>query len=108
MLPTPGALLTVITPSATIQRAGEASWADAHSSRLRPSNSTIASDGGAMPTPGVTTLGTGSQSSVSCGFGCAASVAAARIVSANRFVDFERINTKGSAMALPHSLALLI
>src|SRR5438270_11330408 len=70
MLPTPFSLLTVRTPSATVHLAGDLSLAETHSSRFLPSNSTIASEGGAVLfTPGVTTLGTGSQTSVSSGFG---------------------------------------
>jgi hypothetical protein len=65
-------LSTVMTPSSTRQRAGPVgpSWpTDTHSSRLRPSKSTIASDGGARLTtgPGVTTFGTGCHTSVSSG-----------------------------------------
>src|SRR5580704_7979804 len=76
MLPTPGALLTVMTPSATIHFAGDLSWADTHSSRFFPSNRTIASEGGALQVaPGVTIFGTGSQTSVSSGFGLACSCA---------------------------------
>ena len=45
-------------------------FADTHSSRLRPSNNTMASDGGALfAAPGVTTFGTGDQTSVSSGRG---------------------------------------
>src|SRR5579864_6168803 len=65
----PAALLTVMTPSATIHFAGDLSCAETHSSRFFPSNSTIASDGGAAHVaPGVTTFGTGCQTSVSSGF----------------------------------------
>jgi hypothetical protein len=46
--------------------------AETHSSRFLPSNSTIASEGGAaLLAPGVTILGTGSDTSVSWGFGAA-------------------------------------
>src|SRR5271167_2623299 len=66
----PPALFTVITPSATIHFAGDLSRFETHSSKFLPSNRTIASDGGAVQlAPGVTTFGTGSQISVSCGFG---------------------------------------
>jgi hypothetical protein len=62
------ALLTVMTPLLTIQLAGDLSRVFTHSSRFLPSNRTMASEGGAESTaPGVTTLGTGSQTSVSCG-----------------------------------------
>jgi gluconate 2-dehydrogenase gamma chain len=47
MFPTPFALLTVRTPSATIHLAGDLSLFCTHSSRFLPSNSTIASEGGA-------------------------------------------------------------
>src|SRR5579875_290148 len=84
----PAALLTVRTPSATVHLAGDLSLAETHSSRLLPSNSTIASEGGApQVTPGVTTLGTGSHTSVSSalGFGdcCAQRFAAAAMRAAN-------------------------
>src|SRR5271167_4047156 len=73
MLPTPGALRTVITPSATVHLAGEPSCAETHSSRFLPSKSTMASEGGAaLVAPGVTTLGTGSHTSVSWGLGAGA------------------------------------
>src|SRR5438552_653777 len=66
MLPTD--LSTVMMPSATFQRAGEWSLVETHWSRLRPSNSTIASDGGALlVAPGDTTEGTGSHCSVAFG-----------------------------------------
>src|ERR1700730_11694489 len=64
----PADLSTVMTPSATFQRAGEWSLTEAHWSRLRPSNSTIASVGGALSVaPGETTAGTGSHCSVAFG-----------------------------------------
>src|SRR5882724_397574 len=64
----PADLSTVMTPSATFQRAVEWSLTDAHWSRLRPSNSTIASVGGAQSVaPGETTVGTGSHCSVAFG-----------------------------------------
>src|SRR5271165_3431186 len=66
----PDDLRTVITPSATIHFAGELSAAETHSSRFLPSKRMTASDGGTVQlAPGVTTFGTGSQTSVSCGFG---------------------------------------
>src|SRR5690348_15313339 len=64
MLPTPGALLTVNTPSWTNHLAGEPSCAETHWSRFLPSKSTMASEGGcAGVTPGVTTAGTGDHCS---------------------------------------------
>src|ERR1700730_10758142 len=64
----PAALSTVMNPSVTFQRAGEWSLTDTHWSRLRPSNSTIASVGGALSVaPGETTGGTGSHCSVAFG-----------------------------------------
>src|SRR5271166_5136576 len=72
----PAALFTVSTPLATIHLAGDLSLTDTHSSRFLPSKSTMASEGGAASVaPGVTTLGTGSHTSVSCGFGAAGSCA---------------------------------
>src|SRR5277367_4720050 len=69
----PPDLFTVITPSATSHLAGDLSLLVTHSSRFLPSNSTIASDGAApQVAPGLTTLGTGSQISVSSGFGLVA------------------------------------
>src|SRR5687768_4496292 len=67
----PAFLLTVITPSATVHCAGDLSFTLSHSFWFFPSNRTIASDGGGVGTsgPGVTTLGTGSQTSVSSGLG---------------------------------------
>src|SRR5215472_14931746 len=68
MLPDPGALLTVMTPSLTTHFAGALSDVFTHSSRFLPSNRTIASDGGAESAEaGVTTLGSGSHTSVSWG-----------------------------------------
>src|SRR3954462_144548 len=64
----PCALLTVITPSATIHCAGDLSFAVTHSSMFLPSNRMIASEGGAAQVaPGVTTFGIGSHISVSSG-----------------------------------------
>src|SRR5487761_505159 len=78
MLPTPGALFTSMTPSRTNQRAGVWSCAETHSFRFLPSKRMIASDGAAPAVaPGVTTGGTGAQTSVSFGFGWAACCATA-------------------------------
>src|SRR6185437_15917217 len=72
----PPALFTVSTPSATVHFAADLSRTDTHSSRFLPSNSTIASEGAAVQVaPGVTTFGTGCQTSVSSGFGLPASCA---------------------------------
>src|SRR5580704_15271353 len=66
----PPDLFTVITPLATSHFAGDLSLLVTHSSRFLPSNSTIASEGAApQVAPGTTTFGTGSQISVSSGFG---------------------------------------
>src|SRR3974390_2337157 len=66
----PAAFLTVMTPSATVHCAGDLSCADTHSSRFLPSKRTRASDGGAPHVaPGVTTFGSGAQTSVSSGLG---------------------------------------
>src|SRR5260221_2909916 len=64
----PAFLFTVITPFDTVQPAGPPPRADFHSSRLRPSNSWMASDG-ASPhlAAGVTIFGTGDHTSVSSG-----------------------------------------
>src|ERR1035437_7985322 len=98
MLPTPGAFLTVITPSATFHWAGEWSWADTHSSRFLPSKRTIASEGGtALVAPGVTTLGTGVHTSVSSGLGAAGccdergAVRAINVAKARNFEFWERM-----------------
>src|SRR5579862_4922943 len=65
----PDFFFTVRTPSPTIQSAGDPSFTWTHSSSFLPSNSTIASEGGAANVaPGVTTGGTGSHTSVSSGF----------------------------------------
>src|SRR5690242_14581675 len=65
----PPDLTTVATPLATDHFAGDPSLAETHWSRFRPSNRTMASDGGAsLVAPGVMIAGTGSQTSVSCGF----------------------------------------
>src|ERR1700753_3085639 len=64
----PAVLLTTRTPFSTTHFAGDLSLVATHWSRLRPSNSTMASDGGAgSVAPGVTTGGTGVHCSVSCG-----------------------------------------
>src|SRR5688572_29518859 len=66
----PDGLLTVMTPSATVHCAGDLSLLDTHSFRFLPSNRMSASAGGVLVlTPGATTFGTGSQTSVSCGRG---------------------------------------
>ena len=71
----PDFLFTVRTPLATTQSAGAwAAFAVTHSFRSLPSNSTMASDGAALlSAPGVTTFGSGDQTSVSSGFGLGAS-----------------------------------
>src|SRR5690348_2142900 len=98
MFPEPLALLTTRTPSLTVHGAGDLSRVDTHSSRFFPSKRTIASDGGSESlAPGITTLGSGSQTSVSLGLprgplagaaGCCAKsemeAAARRVTSANR------------------------
>src|SRR3954447_18848007 len=65
----PAFLSTVMMPSVTIHLAGALrSWADTHSSRFLPSKRMIASEGAAAQVaPGVTTLGSGCQISVSSG-----------------------------------------
>src|SRR5215470_7878667 len=67
-------LSTVTMPSATIHLAGALrSCAETHSSRFLPSRRMIASEGAAAQVvPGVTTLGSGVQTSVSSGLavGC--------------------------------------
>jgi hypothetical protein len=70
----PPVLFTVITPSATVHSAGDLSFTETHSSTFLPSNNTTASEGGVpvFTGPGVTTFGTGSQISVSSGFGAGA------------------------------------
>src|SRR5258706_12927122 len=67
----PDCLLTVRMPSCTVHWAGDLSLTVIHSSRLAPSKRMMASEGAAGLTagPGVTTLGTGSQISVSSGLG---------------------------------------
>src|ERR1035438_7622405 len=66
----PADLATDITPSASVHCAGDLSFADTHSSRFFPSNRMMASEGGApQVAPGVTTFGSGDQTSVSAGLG---------------------------------------
>src|SRR5439155_7638318 len=67
----PDFLLTVMTPSCTFHWAGDLSLTVIHSSRFWPSKRIVASEGGATETdgPGVMTLGTGCQTSVSSGLG---------------------------------------
>src|SRR5436305_3247765 len=86
----PAFLLTVSTPSETIHWAGDLSCAETHCSRFLPSNKMIASEGAApQVAPGVTTSGTGFQTSVSSGFAsfsvegaCCAKLERTRIVKA--------------------------
>src|ERR1051326_7423281 len=77
-------LSTVTMPSATIHLAGALrSCAETHSSRFLPSKRMIASDGAAVQVvPGVTTLGSGVQTSVSSGLavGCWAKTAVDRAI----------------------------
>src|ERR1700674_1362503 len=88
----PPVLFTVITPSATSHFAGDLSRFVTHSSRFLPSNSTIASEGAApQVAPGVTTGGTGSQISVSSGFGLAGDCAKRGTVTAIRAADARRL-----------------
>src|SRR5256885_10031974 len=73
-------LFTVRTPPATVHRAGPPLSTEAHSSRLRPSNRTSASAGGASgfvlaSLPGLTMGGTGVHCSVSSGRWAMAAVA---------------------------------
>src|SRR5215831_16270947 len=65
----PVLLATVRMPSATFHFAGwERSWAETHSSRFFPSKRMMASEGGLPHSEaGVTTLGSGCQTSVSSG-----------------------------------------
>src|SRR5258708_12605623 len=65
----PAFLFTVITPFDTVHPAGPPSFADFHSSRLRPSKSRMASDD-ASPhlAAGVMIFGSGDPTSVSSGF----------------------------------------
>src|ERR1051325_10044634 len=77
-------LSTVTMPSATIHLAGAlGACAGNHSSRFLPSKRMIASDGAAVQVvPGVTTLGSGVQTSVSSGLavGCWAKTAVDRAI----------------------------
>src|SRR5690606_5093493 len=69
VLMSPVPLTTVIAPSATVHLAA-LPFRSVQLSRFRPSKSTIASDGAAPGVlPGVTTLGSGSHTSVSFGLG---------------------------------------
>ena len=70
----PAALFTVRMPPATVQLAEDLSRTDCHSSRFLPSeqHDGVGTCGASLVTPGVTTSGTGSQTSVSSGFGCCA------------------------------------
>src|SRR5580700_2910365 len=64
----PTDLSTTRAPFTIRQRAGERSLVMTHSSRFRPSNRTMASEGAALPSaPGTTLGGTGSHCSVSSG-----------------------------------------
>src|ERR1017187_30336 len=108
MLPASGALLTVITPPATVHLAGDLSLTVTHWSRFLPSNKTVASEGGAVQVaPGVTTLGSGVHTSVSSGLGAAgccaereaattSKVANARIFEFGMHMDF-RIRLTGAS-----------
>src|ERR1700689_3506804 len=88
----PPVLFTVITPSATSHFAGDLSLFVTHSSRFLPSNSTIASEGAApQVAPGVTTAGTGSQISVSSGFGLAGDCAKRGAATAIRAADATKL-----------------
>src|ERR1700678_2530685 len=88
----PPVLFTVIIPSATSHFAGDLSRFVTHSSRFLPSNSTIASEGAApQVAPGVTTGGTGSQISVSSGFGLAGDCANREAARAIRAADARRL-----------------
>src|SRR5580658_3242513 len=95
----PACLFTVRMPSATVHLAGaERSCAETHSSRLLPSKRMMASEGAAVGVaPGVTTLGSGCQTSVSSGLGaglasgCWASAVAARVTNKSRAVVRLRI-----------------
>src|SRR5258708_39557621 len=91
----PASLLTVTMPAATVHLAGaEWSCAETHSSRFLPSNRMMASEGAAVGVaPGVTTLGSGFQTSVSSGLGagcwadcCAMVAVAARVTNRSRAV----------------------
>src|SRR5580658_965265 len=96
MLPTPCALLTVRMPSATTHAAGEWSCAETHSSWFLPSNNTIASEGGALSVaPGVTTGGTGVQTSVSSGLGLAGCCAARAAERETRAARARRRESRG-------------
>src|SRR5271156_4095226 len=103
----PESLLTVTMPWATLHLAGaerslSLSWAETHSSRFLPSKRMMASEGAAVGVaPGVTTLGSGCQTSVSSGLGaglvsgCWASAVAARVTNRRRAVVRLRMVGKG-------------
>src|SRR3954469_18628892 len=92
----PASLLTVTMPLETVHLAGALrSWAETHSSRFLPSKRMMASEGAAVGVaPGVTTLGSGCQTSVSSGLaaglvsGCwtKAEAEAARLTNRSRVV----------------------
>src|SRR5271165_6249654 len=90
----PPDLFTVITPSATSHFAADLSRFVTHSSMFLPSNSTIASEGAApQVAPGLTTLGTGSQISVSSGFGLTGDCAKRGTVTAIKAADARRLES---------------
>src|SRR4051812_46048421 len=109
MFPTPFSLFTVKTPSATVHLAGDLSLTNTQLSRFFPSNSTIASEGGSVLWgPGVTIFGTGSQTSVSCGFApgvcCAEASAtpATRVANIESFDIFMGMTLENYIPILPH------
>src|SRR5450432_2189758 len=91
----PASLLTVTMAAATVHLAGaQRSWAETHSSRFLPSKRMMASEGAAVGVaPGVTTLGSGCQTSVSSGLGagCWAKSATERSGSASRDRNWVRM-----------------
>src|ERR1700685_2444134 len=99
----PAGLSTVRMPEATVHLAGAArACADTHSSRFLPSKRIMASEGAALQVaPGVTTLGSGVQTSVSSGLGaglvsgCCASAVAARVRNRSRVVVRVRMVGEG-------------
>src|SRR5579863_3915907 len=103
----PAGLFTVRMPLATVQFAAAEwslswSWAETHSSRFLPSNRMMASEGAApQVAPGVTTLGSGCQTSVSSGLGagldsgCWARGVAARVRNRSRVVVRVRMGGEG-------------
>src|SRR3954468_8273469 len=73
MLPPPEPFFTVMMPSCTSHPAGDWSFTFTHSSSFFPLKRTIASEGGSVQVaPGVTTFGSGDQTSVSSGLGLGA------------------------------------